>query len=309
MKKQIFAMVMSAWAAAAVPYDTNSASLVVTGAMMTPVSSGTATAVSGTGPAWSLDVADAGGSEGYAYTTFEVAPNTRVRIASGTLRNTITGSWYFGDLVIFASSANPADAIAGKVAGPTGSNPSPGVMAWMSDTQYGDPANFATKAEANNAGYRYFGGYDGYGSYLAAIGGYSSNVENFRDGGLDIEGGAYAGWNQASAASMADGGPARPLADILYPAGGGLNRALKDQTYAFDGAVYTGTSRMFVTVMLRGGGGGGGSILVDGLTVSFSSPDAGVSDALPLDTRSYAAAVSPPRNLNTKKSGVLVLVR
>jgi len=309
MKTQMFVAVMSAWAAAAVPYDTHSVPLIVTGAMMTPVSSGTATTVSGTGPAWSLDVADAGWSEGYAYTTFEVAPNTRVRIAAGTLRNTITGNWYFGDLVIFASSANPTNAIAGKVAGPTGSNPSPGVMAWMSDAQYGDPANFATKAAANNAGYRYFGGYDGFDSYREAIGGYSSNVENFRDGGLDINGGAYAGWNESSETSMASGGPSRPLTDILYPAGGGLNRALKDQTYAFDGAVYTGTNSMFVTVMVRGGGGGGGSILVDGLTVSFSSPDAGVSDALPLDTRSYTAAVSPPHNLNTKKSGVLVLVR
>jgi len=276
MKKQVFAVVMSAWVVSATPYDSDSGPLTITGSMMTPVSSGTATTISGTGAAWSMNVANAGWSEGYAYTTFAVAPGTRVQITGGTLQNTITDGgqgWYWGDLVIFASAMDPSSAIAGKVAGPTGSDPLPGEMAWMSDGQYGDPPNFATKAAANNAGYRYFGGNNGYGSYLEAIGGYSSNVENFRDGGLDINGGAYVGWNEVSATSMANGTPARALTDILYPAGGGLNRPLKDQTYAFDGAVYTGTNTLFVTVIVRGGGGGGGSIAVNNLVLSFSSPD------------------------------------
>jgi len=277
MKKQMFAVAMSAWMVAASPYDSSSGPLVVTGAMMTPVSGGTATTLSGTGPSWSLNVANEGWSEGYAYVTFEVAPNTRVQITRGTLQNTITDGgqgWYWGDLVLFASAADPAGAIAGKVAGPTGSDPAAGVMAWVSDSQY-DLAGYATatKAAVNSAGYRYYGGNNGYGSYLAAIMGYSANVENFKDGGLDITGGAFVGWNEVSATSMASGTQARPLTDILYPAGGGLNRPLKDQTCAFDGTVLTGASRTYVTLLLRGGGGGGGSIHVNNLTLSFSSPD------------------------------------
>ena len=326
IKKLMVITVMPVCMVSAAPYEAASEPLVITGAMMTPVSSGTATAVNGTGPAWSLNVTDAGWSEGYAYTTFTVAPYTQVQITGGTLQNTITGSWYWGDLVIFASAADPESAIAGKVAGPVASTPAPGVMAWMSDAQYGDPANYATKAEANSAGYRYLGANDGFGSYRDAIGGYSANVENFRDGGLAINGGAYAGWNEASATSMASGAPARQLAEILYPAGGGKNRALKDQTYAFDGTVYTGSSSTFVTVMIRGGGGGGGAILVDALTVSFSAQDATVSDAAPLDTRSLYAGItadsgaldarsyteewSLARKLSTKKIiGSMIVIR
>ncbi len=275
MKTLLCVTALSMWTAAAVAYDSNSAPLVIAGAMMTPVSSGTATGVSGTGPAWSMNVANAGWSEGYAYTIFQIAPGTRAQLTGGTVQNTITDGgqgWYWGDVVLFASAVDPRSPIAGKVPGPTGSCPAPGVLAWMSDTQYGDPAVYATKEAANNAGYRYFGGYDGFASYLDAIGGYSSNVENFRDGGLPFYGGAFAGWNEGSATSMAAGTPARFLTDTLYPAGGGLNRALKDQTYAFDGAVCSGTESLFVTVMVRGGGGGGGSILVSNLVVSFSSP-------------------------------------
>lgn len=120
---------MSAWVVSATPYDSDSGPLTITGSMMTPVSSGTATTISGTGPAWSMNVANAGWSEGYAYATFTVAPGTRVQITGGTLQNTITDGgqgWYWGDLVIFASAMDPASAIAGKVAGPTGSNPVPG---------------------------------------------------------------------------------------------------------------------------------------------------------------------------------------
>ena len=277
MKKQVFVAVsvLSAWMAEASPYDSNSVPLVITGSMMTPVlSGGSAISIGGAGAAWSMDLTGSG-AEGYAYTTFEIAPFTRVQITGGSLQNTITDGgegWYFGDLVMFASAVNPSAAIAGKVPGPTGSNPAPGVMAWISDAQY-KAAGYktSTKAVVNSAGYRYYGGFDGYGSYLAAIGQYSSNVENFKDGGLAINGGAYAGWNQASSPSMASGTPARPLTDMLYPAGGGLNRPLKDQSYAFAGAVYSGAGSMYVTVMVRGGGGGSGSILVNNLAVSFSA--------------------------------------
>lgn len=301
IKKLMALAALPACIASAAAYNATSEPLVITGSMMSPVSSGTATTVNGTGSAWSLNVTDAGWSEGYAYTTFEIAPYTQVRISGGTLCNTITGSWYWGDLVIFALSVDPESAIAGKVAGPAASTPAPGVMAWMSDAQYGDPANYANKAEANSAGFRYFGGYDGFGSYRDAIGGYSANVENFRDGGLAINGGAYAGWNEDSATSMASGAPARQLAEILYPAGGGKNRALKDQTYAFDGTVFAGASGAFVTIMVRGGGKGGGAISVDGLTVSFSEQDATVSESAALDTRSfYADAMADDGNLDAR---------
>jgi len=280
MNKLLFAAAaaMSVWVASALTvYTPSSDPLVITGSMMTPVSSGTPTSVSGTGSSWSLDVADQGWSEGYAYVTLEVEPNTRVQVTSGTLQNTITlGSYnyYFGDLVIFASDVNPENAIEGQTTGGFGSVPAAGVMAWMSDAQYGDPANYATTLAANYAGFRYFGAENGFDSYRSAIGGYSSNVENFRAGGLAINGGAYAGWNELSATSMSNGSPARALTEILYPAGGGLNRALKDQTYSFDGAVYTsaGSANKYVTIMVRGGGGGGGSIRVNNLSLSFSAP-------------------------------------
>ena len=221
---------------------------------------------------------DGGGwSEGYAYVTFAVEPNTRVQITKGSLQNTITSGsqgWYWGDVVLFASAVDPSSAIAGKVAGPYGSNPPPGVMAWVNDKTYDDyHYGTMTKAQLNNLGYRYNGGYDGaFNTYLDAILGYSANVENFKDGGLDIVGGAFAGWNEGSATSMASGTQARSLTEILYPAGG-LNRPLKDQTYAFDGSVLTGTTRTYVTLIVRGGGSGFGSILVNDLTLSFSSPD------------------------------------
>ena len=272
MNKLLFAAVMTACVAAATPYDSNSGPQSITGSMMTPVSSGTPTTVTGAGSAWSLNVENQGWSEGYAYVTLEVAPNTRVQITGGTLQNTITGSWYWGDIVMFASAVNPASAIMGKLPGPMGSIPAPGVMAWMSNEQYGNPANYATGLAANYAGYRYFGGGDGFGSYRDAIGGYSSNVENFRAGGLDINGGTFAGWNEVTTPPMTNGSPARALTEILYPTGG-LNRALQDQTYAFDGAVNTGSSRTYVTIMVRGGGAQGGSILVNNLGVSFSAPD------------------------------------
>jgi hypothetical protein len=225
-----------------------------------------------------LNVEDQGWSEGYAYTTFIVAPNTKVQITGGTMQNTIEfkNSYYFGDLVIFASAENPKNAIAGKVAGPTGSNPDPGVMAWVNDATYDANGYGAmTKEALVNLGYRYNGGWDGsFTTYLDAIGGYSCNVENFRDGGLAINGGAYAGWNDVSG-TMLNTSAIRPLTEIQFAAGGWLNRPLKDQTYAFDGSVYTGSgpANMYVTIMVRGGGGGGGSINVNDLTVTFSNAD------------------------------------
>ena len=268
---------MSACVASATPYDASSAPLIVTGSMMTPVSS-TPTIITGAGASWSLDVAyQDWGSEGYAYVTLEVAPNTRVQLTNGSLQNTITAGvegWYWGDVVLFASAVNPNSAIAGKVAGPYGSNPPLGVMAWVNDATYNDNGfGTMTKEQLNTLGYRYNGGYGGsFNTYLDAILGYSANVENFKDGGLDIVGGAYVGWNEGSATSMLNGTPARKLTDILYPAGG-LNRPLKDQTYAFDGSVLTGSTRTYVTLIVRGGGSGEGFILVDNLTLSFSSPD------------------------------------
>lgn len=283
MRKLLFAAVtaLSACvASASAMYDASSGSVTITGSMVTPVSN-TPASVTGTGASWSLNVADGGGwSEGYAYVTFQVEPNTRVQIVKGTLQNTITDGgqgWYWGDVVLFASAVNPNSAIAGQVAGPTvpAGVPAPGVMAWVDYNTY-DTQGYKnwTKADLTALGYRYMGeSGDGYSSYLGAILGYSANVENFRDGGLDIVGGAFAGWNEGSATSMASGTSARSLTDILYPAGGGLNRPLQDQTYAFDGTVLTGTTRTYVTLIVRGGGGGFGSINVNNLTLAFSSPD------------------------------------
>ena len=203
-----------------------------------------------------------------------LGPHTKVQITDGSLSNTVGGAnWRYGDLVIFASAANPSAAIAGKVNGPVSpaANPAPGVMAYITGPQY-KAADYRTTYRAkelvNNAGYRYYENDGSCGSYLAAISQYSSNVENFQDGGLDINGGAYVGWCAAANTFMFDS-PAiiHPLTDVLYPEWGGLNRALRDQTYAFfDGTVYAGTSNMFVTVMLRGGGdGNGGTIAVSNL--------------------------------------------
>lgn len=259
------------------PADT----LKITGPMMTAVrSSGTSATVNGQGANWSLDLVGSGEAEGYAYTTFVVGPRTKVQISGGSVSNTVGGaSWRYGDIVIFASAANPSAAIAGKVNGPVipAANPAPGVMAYITGAQYkaaGYRTTYRAKDLVNNAGYRYYENDGSCGSYLAAISQYSSNVENFRDGGLDINGGAYVGWSAAVNTFMFDSpAAAHPLTDVLYPAWGGLNRALRDQTYDFDGAVYTGESNMFVTVMLRGGGdSNGGSIALNDLTLTFTSP-------------------------------------
>jgi hypothetical protein len=100
-------------------------------------------------------------------------------------------------------------------------------MAYLTYAQFkanGYKTLVRSKETVTGAGYRYMDNNGDCGSYLAAISQYSSNVENFQDGGLDINGGAYVGWSQSLYPFMVSTPAAsHPLSDILYPAWGNLN--------------------------------------------------------------------------------------